>query len=335
MIQAATPTALSVVSTAGGLSAAITKAGGNLNIVDSLTVTGTIDARDFVVMRDSMPVLSALNLSGVSIAAYTGTGGTVFYNGGSGIYVYAANAIPENALNGCKGLTSITIPSSVTSIGQFAFAGCTGLTSVTIPSSVTSIGDYAFGGCTSLTSVTIPSSVTSIGEQAFYYCTALTSVTIPSSVTSIGYEAFGNCSALASIYSYPTTPVDLSSSLGAFVEVNTTTCTLYVPTNSVSLYQAANQWSAFTNIVGTTTTGISTEKVNPISVYPNPVTEGFYINGLESTATLTILDLNSKTLLTKQVTGNEYVSISSFPKGLYVVKISTNNGTIETKVIKN
>ncbi|MFR6424693.1 MAG: leucine-rich repeat domain-containing protein [Oscillospiraceae bacterium] len=56
---------------------------------------------------------------------------------------------------------------------------CTSLTSVTIPDSVTSIGEYAFSGCTSLTSVTIPDSVTSIGECAFYECTSLTSVTIP------------------------------------------------------------------------------------------------------------------------------------------------------------
>ena len=62
--------------------------------------------------------------------------------------------------------------------------------SVTIPESVTSIGDLAFGGCTSLTSITIPSSVTSIRGGAFYNCTSLTSITIPSSVTYIGLSAF-------------------------------------------------------------------------------------------------------------------------------------------------
>ena len=75
------------------------------------------------------------------------------------------------------GLTSVTIPSSVTIIGHSAFSSCTGLTSVTIPSSVTSISEYAFERCTGLTSVTIPSSVTSISKYAFSYCTGLTSVT--------------------------------------------------------------------------------------------------------------------------------------------------------------
>jgi hypothetical protein len=54
---------------------------------------------------------------------------------------------------GCSGLTSITIPDSVTSIGQYAFYKCVGLTSITIPDSVTSIGDYAFDGCIGLTDV--------------------------------------------------------------------------------------------------------------------------------------------------------------------------------------
>ena len=64
-------------------------------------------------------------------------------------------SIGNSAFEGCSGLTSITIPNSVTSIGEVAFEYCSGLTSVTIPSSVTSIGDYAFSGCSNLTSVTI------------------------------------------------------------------------------------------------------------------------------------------------------------------------------------
>ena len=90
----------------------------------------------------------------------------------------------------------MTIPDSVSSIGNNAFAGCSNLTSVTIPDSVTSIGDIAFYRCISLTSVTIPDSVTSIGEYAFSGCTSLTSVTIPDSVISIYNGAFEGCTSL-------------------------------------------------------------------------------------------------------------------------------------------
>jgi len=111
----------------------------------------------------------------------------------------SVTTIGENAFLECRSLTSVTIPSSVTTIGDLAFCGCSSLTSVAIPSSVTTIGNQAFRACRSLTSVTIPSSVTAIGDWAFQDCSSLTSVTIPSSVTTIGYQAFANCSSLISL----------------------------------------------------------------------------------------------------------------------------------------
>ena len=123
----------------------------------------------------------------------------------------SVTSIAHGTFYGCSGLTSITIPNSVTSIEDNAFFGCTGLTSITIPNSVTSIGGSAFYGCTGLTSITIPNSVTSIGEYAFYGCTGLTSITIPNSVTSIGNYAFYNCSGLTSI-TFPNSVTSIGSS---------------------------------------------------------------------------------------------------------------------------
>ena len=110
-----------------------------------------------------------------------------------------ATKISSYAFYNYSGLTSITIPDSVTSIGYAAFEYCRRLTSVTIGNGVTSIGDNAFWCCGGLTSITIPDSVTSIGELAFYNCRRLTSVTIGNGVTSIGAKAFRDCSGLTSV----------------------------------------------------------------------------------------------------------------------------------------
>ena len=111
----------------------------------------------------------------------------------------SVTSIGNEAFYGCSGLTNVTIPNSVTSIGNKAFSGCKNLTSMTIPNSVTSIKDWTFSGCENLTSMTIPNSVTSIGDFAFHGCSGLTSVTIPNSVTSIGDLVFNGCSRLMSV----------------------------------------------------------------------------------------------------------------------------------------
>ncbi|MDE6697493.1 MAG: leucine-rich repeat domain-containing protein, partial [Muribaculaceae bacterium] len=85
----------------------------------------------------------------------------------------------------------VLIPETVTLI--IGFNDCKELSSVVIPNSVTSIGNYAFSGCINLRSVVIPNSVTKIGKEAFYDCSGLTSMVIPNSVTSIGKDAFKNC----------------------------------------------------------------------------------------------------------------------------------------------
>lgn len=82
---------------------------------------------------------------------------------------YTVTSIDVMAFGGCYDhLTSVTIPNTVTSIGDLAFSTCLGLTNVTIPNSVTSIGAFAFAHCYNLVNFTIPNSVTTIGDFAFF-----------------------------------------------------------------------------------------------------------------------------------------------------------------------
>lgn len=142
----------------------------------------------------------------------TSIGNDVFYGCSGLTSVTIPNSVTKigSAFRWCSGLTSVTIGNSVTRIGDYAFCGCSGLTSVTIPNSVTEIGYAAFSRCTGLTSVTIPNSVTKIDDYVFSQCSGLTSVTIPNSVTSIGKSAFAYCSGLTSV-TIPNSVISIAS----------------------------------------------------------------------------------------------------------------------------
>ena len=96
------------------------------------------------------------------------------------VFADDSTMIPKNAFAGASGVVSVTIPSSVKSIGSFAFYYCSGLTEIAIPSGVTSIDEGAFFGCSGLTSITIPASVTEIDSSAFAYCKGIESIRVDS-----------------------------------------------------------------------------------------------------------------------------------------------------------
>lgn len=175
-------------TTPGGLKAGV---GAQADAVTSLKVSGVLNAADFEFICHDMPALQTLDLSDATVAAYSGA---KLLNGR---YTSAAHVLPEYAMIN-SGVTSVVLPSTLTTIGESAFAASK-IKNITIPATVTSIGESAFAGCADLTSVTIPASVTTIGRGAFNKCTALTSASINGNVTEIPARAFAGCTSLAAV----------------------------------------------------------------------------------------------------------------------------------------
>jgi len=192
------------VTTPGTLSTLLTP--NELSTVTDLTVTGSIDARDFKTMKYKMIVLDKIDISAVNINYYKGKGGPqeYFYTDTTSVTEYPANEIPTYAFYlfswtsiGKESLISINLPNSITSIGENALRGCNGLVgNLIIPSKVTKIRNGAFQDCTGLTgSLIIPYSVKSIEDYAFFNCSGFNgALTLSESVESIGANAFQNCS---------------------------------------------------------------------------------------------------------------------------------------------
>ena len=174
-------------------------------LITNLKIVGEVNGTDLKFIREMAGCdyntertdgkLSILDLSDAKIVE----GGSAYISYNDYDRHTSNDKLDDYVFYGCSGLTSLSIPSSVTKIGKYAFYGCSGLTSLSIPSSVTEIGDYAFYGSSGLTSLTIPSSVTAIGRCAFWGCSGLTNLAIPSSVTKIGSWTFCGCSGLTNL----------------------------------------------------------------------------------------------------------------------------------------
>lgn len=127
----------------------------------------------------------------------------------------------------------------VTLIPQKTFFKCYNLTTISIPSGVTSIGDNAFYECEGLHSVSLPNTLVELGNSAFISCPSLVSVTIPDSVTTIG-TSFQGCTGLTSITCLPITPPTITN-----LSFSNNDCPIYVPAESVDAYKVATNWSTY------------------------------------------------------------------------------------------
>ncbi len=160
----------------------------------------------------------------------------------------------------CHTVRKMSIPSSVTQIGDYAFYKCTDLSSLKLPSGVNWIGPYAFSGCKSLTSVTLPSGVIWIESYTFYGCESLRSINLHSDLEYIGEKAFEGCKGLTSIYAFMEKPCKIEGT--TFDNETKINATLYVPKGSLLDYWDDNQWKNFMNIEEFDVTSIGSLNTN-------------------------------------------------------------------------
>ena len=208
------------------------------NLITNLKIVGKINGTDLKFIREMAGCdfngketdgkLSILDLSDAKILE----GGSAYYSDRDDGNKYTSND----------------------ELGDYVFNDCYGLTSLTLPSSVTEIGEHAFLNCRGLTNFTIPSGVTKIGGAAFFCCYGLISLTIPSSVTAIGSNAFKHCSGLTSIYVYMEKLPETGSNL--FLGCDEKNCTVYVPKGTGDAYFRSAEFGYFYNIVEFDATGI-------------------------------------------------------------------------------
>ena len=160
----------------------------------------------------------------------------------------------------CTSLTSVTIPAGVTAIGGDFFYGCASLKSVTLPDSLWDVGGCTFMDCASLTSVRLPATLLSISWQMFKDCKSLTSLTIPRSVVDVKQDAFSGCTALKNV-TYTGTTADwkaltIYSGNEALTRANvrcTGSTVLTAPTLTLSVSkkgQPTLKWSAVSGAAG-------------------------------------------------------------------------------------
>ena len=207
------------------------------NLITNLKIVGKINGTDLKFIREMAGCdfngketdgkLSILDLSDAKIVE----GGSAYYSDRDDGNKYTSND----------------------ELGDYVFRDCSGLTSLTLPSSVTEIGELAFLNCRGLTNFTIPSGVTKIGAGAFFCCYGLISLTIPSSVTAIGSNAFNDCSGLTSIYAYMEKLPETGSNL--FLGCDAKNCTVYVPKGTYDDY-FVSEFGFFWYIVEFDATGI-------------------------------------------------------------------------------
>jgi len=253
---------------------------------------------------------------------------TVQFNGEN----YTVIKVGDNAFNACD-LSSVAFPNSIISIGEGAFASdryVSLIGELFLPSNLEEIGSDAFRWNTALTAVYIPNSVRIIGSWSFYTCVGLNYLYLGSGLEKISFEAFSNCTGLDSITIDRATPPMCQYSSFRYVPKD---IPVFIPCNTMDLYQNTEFWNEFTNFSEDCTLSIDDYFTDNVSVlcYPNPVTNYLKIDGV---CPAEVKVYNALGQLVKESKEN-VIDLSAQEAGTYILKVITPSGVVTKKIVKD
>lgn len=160
-----------------------------MTLAGSAQETATIDGITYLLDGGKASVMQQKGLTGDIVIPET-----VRYGGDD----YTVTTVQSNAFKDNQ-ITSISLPNTVSVMGDACFESCSKLVSVTLPDGLTSLGGSSFSGCSKLESVDLPEGVTTLGSNCFYRCSSLTSVELPAGIEELGYQCFYDCTSLETI----------------------------------------------------------------------------------------------------------------------------------------
>ena len=285
------------VATAGTLNdglfdAAAAKAGiSDKTLIRNITVTGSLNADDVAYLNalpNTLYYMEKLDLGGTALDGNAITDRMFYATSYKNIVLPSTvTSIGGEAFRSSRRLSSITLPESLQTIGEYAFAQ-TGLTSIEIPDAVTTVGHRMLQECSALTSIKIGNGVTGIPDCWAEFCNNLQEVTLGKKVTSIRRRALRG-SNIQNVYSYAKMPPSWDDS---FYDGINSEAVLHVYSNSVSRYENAGGWKDFPTIVGdlgTYPTFEMTVNVETMGTFSDALTEAMTAAGCEDMMDITKL----------------------------------------------
>jgi uncharacterized repeat protein (TIGR02543 family) len=318
---------------AGGLSAIP-----SVGDVSILTLTGAIDARDVKLMRDNMPYLTVLDLSDATIAAYTGTGGT----DGANSTTYPAKGMPKSSFEGKATLTSVTLPDSLSSVGERAFHGCSGLLHLYVQRATPPVAySSTFEGVDKFTcklhvptgSAALYSHASATGWKDF------TNIVSPHTVTfySNGGSTVPPQVATDGKVLRPADPTRSGYTFAGWYK-ETTFATEWnfvtdVVTSDLTLYAKWTQNSSGNPPIDPT--GVDAQLQATVALYPNPFSSEVHLTGAAG-CTLTVVTAAGAVVHTQKITGAaETIALRHLPSGVYFFTLEKEGRKAVKRMIRN